>query len=93
MDTQAIIITVITVLGSGAAFQYYERRMRFKKEEKKENKDEQTLWRDDLRAEVERLRAMVDEHRDQITALTSENSTLKERVTHLERENQILKLK
>lgn len=93
MDAQAIIITVITVLGSGAAFQFYEKRMRIKREFKQEDKSEQTLWRDDLRAEVERLRRMVDEHRDQITALTAENSTLKERVTHLERENQILKLK
>ena len=91
MDTQAIFITVITVLGSGAAFQFYEKRMRFKREVNKEDKSEQALWRDDLRSEVDRLRSMVDEHRDIIMNLTAENSTLKERVAHLERENERLK--
>lgn len=91
MDTQAILITVITVFGSGAAFQFYEKRMRLKKEIKQEDKSEQTLWREDLRAEVDRLRSIVDEHRDIIMSLTAENSTLKERVAHLERENERLK--
>lgn len=91
MDAQAILITIITILGSGAAFQFYEKRMRFKREVNKEDKSEQTLWRDDLRAEVDRLRGMVDEHRDIIMSLTAENSTLKERVTHLEKENERLK--
>jgi predicted nuclease with TOPRIM domain len=93
MDTQAILITIVTVLGSGAAFQFYEKRMRLKRDFKKEDKSEQTLWRDDLRNEVDRLRNMVDEHRDIITQLTAENSTLKERVGHLERENERLKLR
>jgi predicted nuclease with TOPRIM domain len=91
MDTQAILITVVSVLGSGAAFQFYEKRMRLKREINKEDKSEQTLWRDDLRNEVDRLRSMVDEHRDIIMSLTAENSTLKERVTHLEKENERLK--
>jgi predicted nuclease with TOPRIM domain len=93
MDTQAVLITIVTVLGSGAAFQFYEKRMRLKRDFKKEDKSEQTLWRDDLRNEVDRLRNMVDEHRDIITQLTAENSTLKERVGHLERENERLKLR
>ncbi len=93
MDTQALFITVITVLGSGAAFQFYEKRMRLKRDFKTQDKSEQTLWRDDLRSEVDRLRNMVDEHRDIITQLTAENSTLKERVGHLERENERLKLR
>jgi predicted nuclease with TOPRIM domain len=91
MDTQAILITVVSVLGSGAAFQFYEKRMRLKREINKEDKSEQALWRDDLRGEVDRLRAMVDEHRDIIMSLTAENSTLKERVSHLEKENERLK--
>jgi len=51
MDSQTII-TILTLLGSAGAWQFYQSRMRLKHQERREDKGEQTLFRDDLRERV-----------------------------------------
>ena len=51
MDAQTII-TIVTVLGSAGAWQFYQSRLKLKHQERKEDKGEQTLFRDDLRERV-----------------------------------------
>ena len=43
-----IAITVVTVLGSAGAWQFYQNRLKLQHEEKKDDRSEQTLFREDL---------------------------------------------
>ena len=54
MESKELIIAVITILGSGAAFKFYESYIKTKKESARELRKEQreenpeTMFRDDL---------------------------------------------
>ena len=60
MDPQTII-TIVTVLGSAGAWQFYQSRLKLKHEERKEDKGEQTLFRDDLRERVAVLEEKLEQ--------------------------------
>jgi hypothetical protein len=102
MDLAQIAITIVTVLGSGAAFQFYTNRMKMIADSKKDElaSSDTHLYRDDLKNRVRNLEELLarsadekDELRKKILDLTAEVHTLRVKVDFLERENQALKMR
>ncbi len=99
MDNIATIIgTLVTVLFSASAWQFYEKKMKMKSEEDKADRSEQNMYRDDLKQRVKRLEQLLeasadekDTMRQQILALTEEVSELRVKVAFLEKENNRLR--
>ena len=92
------IITVVTVLGSAGAWQFYQSRMKLKHVEKKEDRSEQTMFRDDLRERVavleQKLEESYNEKQNVMKELTDVLQTLAEykvRIEFLEKESDRLK--
>jgi hypothetical protein len=101
MDFAQIAITVVTVLGSGAAFQFYTNRMKLSADAKRDElaNSDTHLYRDDLKNRVRNLEELLarsadekDDLRKKILELTAEVHTLRVKVDFLERENQALKM-
>ena len=97
MDPQTII-TIVTVLGSAGAWQFYQSRLKLKHQERKEDKGEQTLFRDDLRERVavleEKLEQAYDEKNavaDRLSQVLQELAEYKVRLEFLEKENNRLR--
>ena len=95
-----IIITIVTVLGSAGAWQFYQNRMKLKYEAKKDDKTDQNLYRDDLRERVAILESKLEEERDEkdkrqdeITKLQTTLAEYKVRLEFLEKENERLRFK
>lgn len=102
MDLAQIAITVVTVLGSGAAFQFYTNRMRLRADERREDlvNNDTHLYRDDLKNRVRNLEELLarsadekDEMRIKILELTAEVHALRVKVEFLEKENSLLKMR
>lgn len=88
-----ILITLITVLGSTAAWDYYKKRLEVKKKAESEDKEEKNLYRDDLKDRVSKLEELLmssaeekDKLRDKVIALTAEVAALSTKVEYLEKE-------
>jgi chromosome segregation ATPase len=88
-----IVITLITVLGSTAAWDYYKKRLEVKKKAESEDKEEKNLYRDDLKERVSKLEQLLtdsavekDTLRDKVIALTAEVAALSTKVGYLEKE-------
>lgn len=88
-----IVITLITVLGSTAAWDYYKKRLEVKKKAESEDKEEKNLYRDDLKERVSKLEQLLtdsaaekDTLRDKVIALTAEVAALSTKVEYLEKE-------
>lgn len=88
-----IVITLITVLGSTAAWDFYKKKLDMKKKEESEDKEEKNLYRDDLKDRVSKLEQLLidsalekDKLRDKVIALTAEVATLSTKVEFLEKE-------
>lgn len=86
----AVIITLITVLGSASAWRFYE-----KKAERKEKEDE--FIKDDCAKRIDRLEQLLeksseekDDLRDRILNLTRDLAELTIKVQYLEMENKRL---
>ena len=97
IDAQTII-TIITVLGSAGAWQFYQNRLKLKHQERKEDKGEQTLFRDDLRERVAVLEQKLEEAyeekqktQDRLAAVMTELAEYKVRLEFLEKENDRLR--
>ena len=97
MDTQTII-TLVTVLGSAGAWQFYQSRLKVKHQERKDDKGEQTLFRDDLRERVavmeEKLEQAYKEKAEtqaKLTEVLQELAEYKVRLEFLEKENNRLR--
>jgi septal ring factor EnvC (AmiA/AmiB activator) len=95
-----LLATVFTVLFSAGAWKFYESRLKLKTKDMQNEKNEQNMYRDDLRERVKRLEKLLtesslekDQMRDQILNLTREVSELRVKVTFLEKENERLKNK
>lgn len=56
-----IVITAVTVLGSAGAWGFYQNRLKLKHEEKKEDKSDQNMFRDNLRERVAVLEQKLEE--------------------------------
>ena len=97
-----IIITIVTVIGSGAIWKYMEARLKAKTELKKhssENNDT-VQFRDDLKSRVKNLESLLSrssdekvELRQSVLALTAEVNALRVEVDYLKKENERLKMK
>ena len=88
-----IVITLITVLGSTAAWDFYKKKLDMKKKAESEDKEEKNLYRDDLKDRVAKLEELLmvsaeekDTLRDKVIALTAEVATLSTKVEYLEKE-------
>jgi len=97
MDSQTII-TILTLLGSAGAWQFYQSRMKLKHQERKEDKGEQTLFRDDLRERVAVLEEKLEqaykekaETQAKLTEVMTELAEYKVRLEFLEKENNRLR--
>jgi chromosome segregation ATPase len=88
-----IAVTLITVLGSTAAWDFYKKKLDMKKKEESEEKEEKNLYRDDLKERVSKLEQLLkdsaaekDTLRDKVIALTADVATLSTKVEFLEKE-------
>ena len=95
-----LLATIFTVLFSAGAWKFYESRLKLKNRDIQNEKNEQNMYRDDLRDRVKRLEKLLtesslekDQMRDLILNLTREVSELRVKVTFLEKENERLKNK
>tara|TARA_R110001606_G_scaffold262358_1_gene411005 strand:- start:1549 stop:1863 length:315 start_codon:yes stop_codon:yes gene_type:complete len=95
-----VIITIITVLFSAGAWQFYERKIKLKTKLETLDRTDQNMYRDDLRERVKRLEQLLvsgaeekDTMHNQILSLTKEVSALHVKVDFLEKENSRLKNK
>ena len=86
----AVIITLITVLGSAGAWRYYEKRAQEKKEEDDYIKDDCARRIDRLEALLEKSSREKDDLREKILELTKDVAELSIKVKYLEMENRRL---
>lgn len=99
METQELIIAVATILGSGAAFKFYEYSIKNKRESARELRQErraenpETMFRDDLKKRVEEMSVALDSANLKILELTQKVAELETENRYLHREIDILKRK
>jgi septal ring factor EnvC (AmiA/AmiB activator) len=86
----AVIITLITVLGSAGAWRYYEKRAQERKEDEDYIKDDCAKRIDRLEALLEKSSKEKDELREKILELTKDVAELTIKVKYLEMENKRL---
>jgi TolA-binding protein len=86
----AVLITLITVLGSAGAWRYYEKRAQDKKDEEDYIKDDCAKRIDRLEALLEKSSKEKDEMRERILELTKDVAELSIKVKYLEMENRRL---
>lgn len=97
METQELIIAVVTILGSGAAFKFYEYAVRNKREAARELRKEareenpETMFREDLLKRVNEMSAALDSAQSKILSLTQKVAELETENKYLQREIDILK--
>jgi hypothetical protein len=93
-----IIITLLTVLTSTAAWKFYEKRLNLKAKKDEDNSKDGRLYRDDLRDRVLKLETLLgesskekDKMRENIVSLTSQVSRLEVEVEFLRKDNETLR--
>ena len=86
----AVLITLITVLGSAGAWRYYEKRAQDKKDEEDYIKDDCAKRIDRLEALLEKSSKEKDDLREKILELTKDLAELTIKVKYLEMENRRL---
>lgn len=97
-DLSTLLITVVTVFTSTAAWRYYERRANAKERNDDREHLDELQYRNDLRERVRMLELMLKDMqtentslRDELRELTRQVATQSARIQYLERENQQLK--
>jgi len=91
MEQQGIIIAIITALTSGAAWKFWEQKMKARQEEKELDRKEDFAYRDDLKARVQRLEELLTESNEKVLELTAEVHALRTEVGFLKKENDRLR--
>ena len=86
----AVLITLITVLGSAGAWRYYEKRAQDKKDEEDYIKDDCAKRIDRLEQLLEKSAEEKDDLREKILELTKDVAELTIKVKYLEMENKRL---
>jgi hypothetical protein len=93
-----IIITLLTVLTSTAAWKYYERKLSLKAKKEEDDSQDSRLFRDDLRERIVKLETLLsesakekDKMRDNIILLTAQVSKLEVEVDFLRKDNEKLR--
>ncbi len=97
-DYTTIIVTLATVLTSAGAWQFWQKRLKLKHDERVVDKSEQTMFRDDLRERVAILEQKLEEaYTDKaqterkLTEVLTKLAEYKVRLEFLEKENDRLK--
>ena len=99
MESKELIIAVVTILGSGAAFKFYENVIKVKREAARELRQEQreenpeTMFRDDLLKRVNEMSIALESANAKILGLTQKVAELETDNKYLQREIDILKRK
>ena len=99
MESKELIIAVVTILGSGAAFKFYENVIKVKREAARELRQEQreenpeTMFRDDLLKRVNEMSVALESANAKILGLTQKVAELETENKYLQREIDILKRK
>ena len=88
-----IIITAISVIFGAGGWKFYEFLIRSKRDKEKDQKSEQTIYRDDLISRVERLEKDKDGCVDSLMDVKTEAAALRVKVEFLERELDRIKSK
>lgn len=97
MESKELIIAVVTILGSGAAFKFYESFIKSKKEEARELRQEkrednpEAMFRDDLLKRVNEMSTSLETAQSEILRLTQKVAELETENKYLQREIDILK--
>ena len=86
----AVIITLVTVLGSAGAWRYYEKRAQERKEDDHYIKDDCAKRIDRLEQLLEKSAEEKDDLREKILELTKDVAELTIKVKYLEMENKRL---
>jgi septal ring factor EnvC (AmiA/AmiB activator) len=86
----AVIITLVTVLGSAGAWRYYEKRAQERKEDEDYSKDDCAKRIDRLEQLLEKSAEEKDDLREKILELTKDVAELTIKVKYLEMENKRL---
>ena len=88
-----IIISLITVLFGGGAWKFYEFLVKKKSKDRKEEKSEQTMYRDDLKGRVLKLEEEKERRLSSLMEISKKVSSLETKMEFLEKENIELKIK
>lgn len=83
----SIIIAIVGVLGGAGAWNFYSKKLELQHKEVQDSKSDQNLFRDQMLAELQRVKEELSTANSTIVSLTAEVSTLRERVKNLESEN------
>ena len=86
-----IIITIISVVFGAGGFKFYEFIIKNKREKNKENRSEQTIFRDSLIVRVDKLENEKESCKDSVLEISKELASLRTKVEYLEKENERLK--
>lgn len=94
----SVMITAITVLGSTAAWSFYEKRMKLRFQEDREDERQQHLFRDDLRERVAVLESKLEtsykereELQTEIRKLSEATAAMRVEIDFLRKENETLR--
>ena len=94
----SVMITAITVLGSTAAWSFYEKRMKLRFQEDREDERQQHLFRDDLRERVAVLEAKLEtsykereELQSEFRKLSEATAAMRVEIDFLRKENETLR--
>ena len=94
----SVMITAITVLGSTAAWSFYEKRMKLRFQEDREDERQQHLFRDDLRERVAILESKLEtsykereELQSEIRKLSEATAAMRVEIDFLRKENETLR--
>jgi len=97
-SVETIVITLVTALGSTAAWRYYERWLTIRAKEKKEEEQQVHLYRDDLRERVAVLESKLEESYKErnelmvkIIKLSESLAAMKVEIEFLRKENEKLR--
>ena len=97
MESKELIIAVVTILGSGAAFKFYENVIKTKRDSERELRKEQrednpeTMFRDDLLKRVNEMSTSLETAQGEILRLTQKVAELETENRYLQREIDIIK--
>lgn len=91
MEQQNIIIVLIAALTSGAAWKFWEQRLKAQQQAKELDREDDFAYRDDLKSRVQRLEELLTESNEKVLALTAEVHALRTEVLFLTKENERLK--
>lgn len=97
-NVASIIVTAITVLGSTTAWNYYEKRMKIKQDQHRDEAIQQNMFRDDLRERVAILESKLEssyrereELQSELRKLAESTAAMRVEIDFLRKENESLK--